>query len=917
MSGTLASLGLPDPTPAKSDTLTTLGLPKPTPVAAAAPVRQPMWPAHAPTAHPEREVPLEANPLDPITSLPGLFTAGPAMKLANGATSALPWLAQSAARNALAAASMGVVNDVGSKRNPLPAVLPNAAAGAILGPPLEGAAGLVGRGVASILRRGPNAPVAAPVETPAVSPVEAPAAQLAEGPRPMLPGPQGNVIPPRAPVTTTNAQQFPLMEDFRAQVKADPAYLERLKALGGGRVVSNEETLSKAWAEGPMHPDELSAWPADAPINPVTQTRGLLTLDYFQQARLRAIGSGDLKAAADANEMISRLLPGVENLRATGGRTTQAQAMFVQDEMTKALNELSDMQAKGVPFEQVRQRANEIIASARAADRMKGLGGQLKDAIGQLETAATFAKLTSPVTHAVNTISNALTFAMRPIEKGAAAATYLAQGNRAAAEGEVSSLFGTTMGFRSGMERYLTTLMDDAGDAGKMIEVKGNRNIPLPKALRPLDVFRQLSAADAFWKGVLRDSRLHELAYTSARQEGLAGPQLAERVRALVEKPPASWATEADAYAQEYTFQSSPDRFLKAVQKIQGLPLVRLFVPFVQTPYNLAKFQFQRSAGGILSPRNVTGLMAGGKAQAEAVGRLTAGMALSAGGLALVNSTDATGDYPSDPHEKARWVAEGIKPYSIRLPSGQWLAYNRFAPVGMYIGQAVSLRDAIQRGDEQGIAGAASSLAGASMKQINDMPFLSGLSDMLDAIKQPDRSAAKFAEGVVTGFVPNILRDARQQADSTMRVARGVPDAVQNMIPGLSQRLPASIDVLGRARTYEPNRLTRATKVLSTTRDTRETKVLDDAGWFPTPPKTQLTKKGYAPVTLTKQDAERFQREMGEATRAALMRFDTPTFRALDPEEKQKRLEKAVNDAREVVRNRWKRDRFKTKLVTR
>jgi len=712
---------------------------------------------------------------------------------------------------------------------------------------------------------------------------------------------------PLGPAKPTNAQQFPQLGTLRETIEADPQFMNRLQELGGGRVQTNAETLAKAWNEGPMPLDEIAGWQAETPLNTVQQTRALITLDYLQQQRLRAIQTGDLSAAAAANETIGRILPGVQNLRATGGRLTQAQAMFVQDEMTKALNELADMQAKGVPFEQVRERANELVRQANAKKLVGGMGKVARDWIGNLETAATFAKLTSPVTHIVNTTSNALTFATRIIEKPAAAATLAAQGNMNAARAEVSTIFGTTMGFRSGLQRYVATLLDDAAPVGKGVEVLKDRNIPLPKALRPFDVFRHLSAADAFWKGVLRDSRLHELAHASALDEGLAGPALAKRVTDLVNDPPANWSTEADAYAQEMTFQEGPDKFLSAVQKIQGLPFVKLFIPFAQTPYNLTKWQFQRSAAGILSPRNVSGLMAGGQAQASAVGRLTAGLALSGGGLALVSSTEVTGDYPKDSAERARWDAEGIKPYSIKV-GDKYVAYNRFAPLGMYIGQAVMLRDALENGDEEGAAGHAARLFASSLKQVNDMPFMSGLSDMLAAIQDPEKSAKKFAQGIVTGFVPNALRDVRNQTDPVVRKPDGVGQAVANMLPGQSQKLPAKVDVLGRTVTLEPSRAVRATKVLSTRRDIPETRLMERLKWSPPMPDAKVTPLGSRkPITLKGAELERFQREMGEATRQAIQPFTMDQrFERMDRDAQVEYLDKAVQDARNKVRKRWR-----------
>lgn len=919
MSSTLASLGLPEPEPARADTLAALGLPEPERPSGGRSRGKgggASWPdPHSPEEIARRDEPLGDEGLGPVTFFPGI---GPGWKAGEagykaGTVLAGPvknWLLNRAIRGAASGAAGGAVEAASREANPVPYVAGGVAGGAILGPAVEAAIPAVGgmvrglRGKATAPGKAPISPVE-PTSAPPVAkgPVNPGAASVGVPVPPATP----KAIPVPGPVTGANAQQFPALGEFVEQVKADPAYLARVKELGGGRVVSNKETLARAAEAGPMDPSELAAWPADAPIDPVTQTRGLLTFDYFQQARARALADGDIPAMAAAQKTIASLTPGVMNLRATGGRVTQAQAMFVQDEMSKILDSLADMQAKGVPFEQVQAKANELLKQAATAARAKKLSGEWREALGGIETAATFAKLTSPVTHAVNTISNALTFGVvRPLEKTGTALAYLGQGNAPAARAEVSTLFGTRMGFRSGFERYVRTLMDDVAEPGKLAEVTGGRNIPLPRALRPFDVFRQLAAADGFWKGVLRDARLNELAHRSAAAEGLKGPALAARIKALVDNPPANWTAEVDTYAKEFTFQSDPDKFLSAVQKIQGLPFVRLFIPFVQTPYNLARFQFQRSGAGLLSPRNVKGLAAGGQAQAEAIGRLTAGAGLSAGALALVSTTEATGDYPTDPRERERWKAQGIKPYSLRLPNGTWLAYNRFAPVGMYVGQAVALREAMERGNEQGIAGAASTLAASSLKQINDMPFLSGLSDLLNAIKEPERGAERFSTGIVTGLVPNILRDVRQQADSTMREARGVPQAVANMVPGLSQKLPASIDVLGRERTYEPDRLLRATKVLSTQRTSPETDLFAKLEWSPNAPNLTL-EKGKAKEKLEGHDAEAFKREMGAAVRAGIANALAlhPRLDQMEREAQIEILDGEIAKARKAVRKKF------------
>lgn len=922
---TLSDLGLPEPAAAgaSSDTLAALGLPEPRPRLTipdflSRDFRNPFprtaagarFDPFSPEAIAQRDAPIVPEyPLEAAASvLPGIRAA----QAVAGPLKSLPWLVRSATTGAAAGATGGAIAESG--RGPGAAARgagAGALAGAVLSPPLEAAVGAIAS------RLAPRAPVPASAPVSPVEPTSAPPV-ASEPVAPVSPPAGGPVSVKAVPVpgeaTTVNAQQFPAID--AEAIKRDPAFLERLKALGGGRVVSNEETLAKAWNAGPMDPEELAAWPADSPIDPVTQTRGLLTFDYFQQQRAQAIASGDLAAAARANETVARLLPGVTNLRATAGRTTQAQAMFVQDEMSKILDTLADMQAKGVPFDQVTRRANEMLRASKQAARTKGALAEWRDALSALETAATWAKLTSPVTHAINFTSNALNAAIvRPIEQAVRSGAYLAQGNRPAAEAELQAVFGTRMGFVSGMKRWAAAIMDDAEQGALAGEY--DRNIPLPKAARPFDVFRQLSGADAFWKGILEDSRIYQLAYRSAREQGLSGRALAARIEELRLSPPASWKTEAAEYAREYTFQMDPDTFLKKIQGIGNLPGMKFVLPFTKTPYNLQKFYMQRSPYGLASRRNIGGLMAGGQEQAEAAGRLGAGIALSAGALALVSSTDATGAYPTDPRERARWQAEGIKEYSLRLPDGRYLQYSRFSPLGQYIGQAVALRDALASGRPEAQALASGMLA-ATMRQTLDLPFMSSLKDLLDAVtgaSEPTgsqkRAPERFGTGIVTGFVPNVLRDVRVQADPVMRETRGVAQGVQNMIPGQSQRLPASIDVLGRERTYEPDRLTRGLKVLSTRRETPETRLLAEVGWNPSNPNPSLTMKDGSKRTLEGAELERFRREMGEATVRALAPFvrNREALLKLDRDTQVERLEDAVNRERKKVRKKWATNR--------
>ena len=816
------------------------------------------------------------------------------------------WITRNAFQGAAGGLMGGAAADVADRRNPLPNAPANVIGGAALGPVLPAIGRAVGR-----MRPRP-APVAAPKPAPSMPQSDATLTP---------PKPEPSNLPPhmrpKAPVTPggfqpTAQQQTAGASSFYDEVLADPGIQARMKELGAGKVQTNAESIAEAAKRGPMHPDEIANWKAETPLNTVEQTRALLTKDAMQRKMLQAFESNDMAGMGEAAKVLRHIEPGVQALRGTGGRLAQAQAMFVQDRVSRMVAEIADMREKGLPYEQIAKRVAEMRKDMARDEAVGKAFGKVKDWVNALETYATAAKLTSPVTHAVNSVSNALTFMVsRPLEKVGASAAMLAQRNPKGAAANLHAMFGTTSGFKSGARKYLSTLMEDAPDLGKLREGAPGA-VPkfgkVGKALRPLNPFRQLGGADAFWRTVIEDSELHSRAMASAMEQGLKGKALAQRTTELINNPPASWRTDAEAVAREFTFQDDPDAFLQKVSKLQGIPGMRFVLPFVRTPYNIAKFQAQRSPLGVLSGRNLRGLASGGKPQAEAAGRLMAGAALASTALAVVHAGDVTGEYPSDPGERGLWEAEGRRAYSIRL-GDRWLQYNRFAPLGLYLSQAAALREASQAGNEGGATAAGAKLMGQSAKAILDMPFVQGMSSLLDAIQDPKRSAERFIGSTASGLLPNIIRDVRQQTDPVRREARGIVPVVQNMIPGASQALPPQVDILGREQGYDPNPGVRATKVLSQTTATPETAALRRSGYSPSEPRPEIRSKGRTDK-LKGDDGTRFQQDMGAATVQAIRSVSGRAgFEQMDPEEQAEAIKQAVDKARNAVRKRWRTQR--------
>ena len=138
-----------------------------------------------------------------IGPLEWMTLANPATRAMQGAkvlTEAAPWLFGAAARGAAAAGTYGALESAARLGRPgnRPLAQTGAAAlsGAVLGPPAESVAGLIGRALTP--RPGvPGARVRPGMERPAASPD----AKIAPAPAPM--------VEPRNPLTGKSSQQYP------------------------------------------------------------------------------------------------------------------------------------------------------------------------------------------------------------------------------------------------------------------------------------------------------------------------------------------------------------------------------------------------------------------------------------------------------------------------------------------------------------------------------------------------------------------------------------------------------------------------------------------------------------------------------------------------------------------------------------
>lgn len=728
------------------------------------------------------------------------------------------------------------------------------------------------------------------------------------------------------PDATSRAKQYDAsLQKTITGIEKSPGYQAELAAKGGGEGISNKEIYGKAQAAGPLDHQVIKDWQAGAPVDSVTLVRAKATLDVEARAATSKWDSGKLSAAdLDASmKELAQLEAGYHVMSAEPGRATQIQGSFI-DEAYKRAQTLRRLMSDTQGPNRDALIKTEMAAMDKAATQAGKTGVLSKEAIHSVikmvEEYATAMKLTSPLTHAINIVSNFFTLPIKGVENLISVGIGTAQGKTTM--GQLKYTFGTKEGIKSAVSQLVTELKQgvnprakDLGyDAGKL-EGYGPA-IPgvAGKVIRT--PFNLLQAGDNFFKTILRDSETHQRAFEKAHQEGFKGAALDSRISELVANPTTDIIAAADKVAKEFTFTTELGPAAKAASTlISKLPFGKLLVPFISTPTNIVKFQLQRHPVGIFTPRNLNALMKGSNLERrDAVARLVVGTGMATGGLmaAFQAKDNITGAAPKDPGEKDLFYAQGKKPFSIKI-GDRWVNYNRFQPVGLYLSQAVGVRDALiavqAKNNKKGIPTTPNdlgplfiALANTTASSISDLPFVSGVSGSLELLNNPTEfSFNRVAGSALAGLFPNIGRDIATASDGTQRNARTISDQVKLMIPGQRQSIAPRIGADGKPQVNAGSPLERGFLKITSKPQTNKllealTELGNQTGYYPDQPKITSKVQGR---TLTTTEFAKYQdlstQKFGSKLASAL---NDSSYQNLNKDDKQATIEKAVRDAR-------------------
>lgn len=322
-----------------------------------------------------------------------------------------------------------------------------------------------------------------------------------------------------------------------------------------------------------------------------------------------------------------------------------------------------------------------------------------------------------------------------------------------------------------------------------------------------------MAAADDWAKYMNYAAERERLFYRDGTGKGLSGDALSDHINNLRQFPPFKLDEQAKAVSLQNTFTEPLSNIGGAMRNIVDwvnipvpgtrvqIPLGRMVMPFIRVAANIPRFAARQTPLGLLMPSVREDLAAGGARRSLALAKVGLGTAMSTTFAGLVAGGQVTGAGPSDPSMNAAWRRAGHEPYSIRF-GDKWISYRTMEPAGTVMGAIADTFETFQyahdahQDDFGDIAG---SLAFGVGNALLSKTYLQQFSDLLDALRQPDKDASHWINNFVAGSIePAGLAGIRSAIDPWLRLHYGLIDNLKARTPGLSSTLPANQDQWGR-----------------------------------------------------------------------------------------------------------------------
>ena len=332
------------------------------------------------------------------------------------------------------------------------------------------------------------------------------------------------------------------------------------------------------------------------------------------------------------------------------------------------------------------------------------------------------------------------------------------------------------------LENYKTTI---SGTKGRIIRIPG----------------RALFFMDELFKGIIGRIEVGAQAYRIAKQEGLKGKAMQQRIAGLVNLVGSDAWVKAAEKAKELTFQSD---FEEGTTMHKAAKLAynakkdarwsRFIVPFVRTILNIFAVGVRKSPVGsinLVTRMAQQGLLTtrgDGSFGARSYGRGALIKHLAEQVIAFGTTAALYGAMEGDDDDDEKFflitgsrpfnttkygVSElhnraGTPAYSLRMGNFVF-QYGRYEPVSTALGITTDLSRVIKQSDKRSGDEVFGLLASSIAEQVMSKTFARGLSDMFEAARDPQRFFSRWASNFASSWMPNIIKQPLRLADSSKR----------------------------------------------------------------------------------------------------------------------------------------------------
>lgn len=498
----------------------------------------------------------------------------------------------------------------------------------------------------------------------------------------------------------------------------------------------------------------------------------------------------------------------VSGMTAEAGRTLQQFRMMADSRLAQGRVLAAAVDGAGGP-DRLKEAAEVILDSAGDPTRLntvtaRAMQPRFRDKLIELWYNSL---LSGPQTHAVNVMSNTITSLAQIPEHAVAAglgAFRRAGPSRGADRVLFSELGARSVGLLNGTIEGLrqaarTMRTGETSDAVTKVENQNQHAISGVKGSIIRTPTRALAAEDELFKAIARRMEMHGLAIRQSAAEGLRGDAARQRAAELIANPTDDMIQRSFEYGRYLTFQRPLGPVGQSVSRITAdMPVLKLVLPFVRTPTNLLKFTLERSPAAPLLKEWRADFKAGGARRDLAVARAMVGSGIGATIAQLASEGFITGGGPADEDARALLQADGWQPYSIRI-GDKYYSYQRLDPLASTMGIAADMVDLQSHMTDKQREEVATLVGIATIKNLSSKTWLSGMTDLVEAIEDPDRNLRNFLARMAGSIaVPAGIAQLARVSDPVLREAREPLDRIRSRIPGLSQSLPPRRDVVGR-----------------------------------------------------------------------------------------------------------------------